>query len=176
MNNIHLVCCRSPVTVRKPKEKQSSSSGSSPEKIPPSPKLPPRYPRRTLSRRSSSTKQTSSSTSRPSSSSPEKIHISGQDDFISRVKSRSPSPVRILAPQPESPSHSLLYSSNFGSSSSANSSPSKSPMKIEIKASPDVNLKDTNKSAQYESDVSSIHTDEEIQVEQPSEGKVLSNA
>ena len=49
-------------------------------------------------------------------------------------------------------------------------------MKIEIKASPDINLKDTNKNAAYESDDSSIHTDDEIQVEHPLEGKVTLNA
>merc|ERR1711963_440269 len=96
---------------------------------------------------------------------------SGQEDFISRVRSRSPSPVRTQAPLPESPSHSTLYSSNFGSSSSATSSPSKSPIKVEVKASPENNLKDTNNSAKYMSDENSIHTEDEIQVESSSEDK-----
>ena len=112
----------------------SASATNTPERT--TPKLPPRNPRRSLSRRSGSGVKTSSD-SRHSSSSPEKAAGKGQakEDFLSRLKSSSPSPVRAAAPVPvpASPAnqHSDLYSSSFGSpaSSSNHSSPAKSPLK-----------------------------------------------
>ena len=125
---------RSPVTVRRADSKGKVTS--SPEKSPA--KLPPRNPRRSPSKSSGSSINTLIS-SRHSSSSPEKMRSKGQmeDNFLDRVKSSSPSPVRSAAPVPvsASPPHSLDYSSSFASppvsSSSSHASPvkSKSPIK-----------------------------------------------
>ena len=135
----YLVLSRSPVTVRRAdsRDKVTTPSTSSPEKSPA--KLPPRNPRRSASKGSGSSINTRTSSSRHSSSSPEKTRSKGQidDDFLDRVKSSSPSPVRSVAPVPvpPSPSHSVSvdYSSSFGSppvsSSSSHASPVKSPIK-----------------------------------------------
>ena len=124
------------MTVRRADSKGKITSTSSQEKSPA--KLPPRNPRRSPSKSIGSSINTLIS-SRHSSSSPEKMRSKGQmeDNFLDRVKSSSPSPVRSAAPVPvsASPPHSLDYSSSFASppvsSSSSHASPvkSKSPIK-----------------------------------------------
>ena len=148
-----LTCChimnRSPVTVRRAdsKGKVTTLSTSSPEKSPA--KLPPRNPRRSPSKTSGFSVNTLTS-SRHSSSSPEKMRSKGQmeDNFLDRVKSSSPSPVRSAAPVPvpASPSHSLDYSSSFASPPVSSSSSHASPLKSPVKS--DSSIKIVNNSSQ----------------------------
>ena len=139
------------MTVRRAdsKGKVITPSTSSPEKSPA--KLPPRNPRRSPSKRSGSSADAQTS-SRHSSSSPEKTRSKGQieDNFLDRVKSSSPSPVRSAAPVPvlPSPSHSVDYSSSFGSPPVSSSSSHSSPVKSPIKSDASVKLKIEKTSSQ----------------------------
>ena len=148
---IMMCLCRSPVTVRRAdsKGKVITPSTSSPEKSPA--KLPPRNPRRSPSKRSGSSADAKTS-SRHSSSSPEKTRSKGQieDSFLDREKSSSPSPVRSAAPVPvlPSPSHSVDYSSSFGSPPVSSSSSHASPVKSPIKSDGSVKLKIEKTSSQ----------------------------
>ena len=136
------------MTVRRADSKGKVTS--SPEKSPA--KLPPRNPRRSASKGSGSSINARTPSSRHSSSSPEKTRTKGQidDDFLDRVKSSSPSPVRSSAPVPvpPSPSHSVSvdYSSSFGSPPVSSSSSHASPVKSPIKS--DGSIKVVNNSSQ----------------------------